>query len=127
MNRESEITGYCSVAGAKLYFESKGTGDPIVFCHGSAMDRRIWDEQYSSLSSRFQIVRFDNRGCGKSGNIGAGSRMYHDDLKALLDHLHISKAVVAGLSVGGGIALNFAIDHAARVSGLLLMGTFRFW
>lgn len=119
-----ETTGYCEIATGRLYYEQKGSGDVLTFCNGTAMDTRIWDDQYDELSHHFSILRFDNLGCGKSSDLPTTPHHYDDDLNALHDCLGITRSIVAGLSVGGGIALNYCLNYPERVSALVLMDTF---
>jgi len=88
------------------------------------MDRRIWDEQFDVFSERYHALRFDNLGCGKSSDILDLPHRYDEDLLRLHDFLGISASIVGGLSVGGGIALNYCLNFPERVSALILMGTF---
>jgi 3-oxoadipate enol-lactonase len=114
----------CELDDVTLHYESRGEGQAIAFSNGSVMDTRVWDDQFSYLSQTLRVVRYDNRGDGKSGDLSGESYRYQDDLRGLLDHLGIDTTIAAGLSVGGGIALNFALDYPERVSGLVLMDTF---
>ncbi len=101
-------------------------GRPVlVFVNSLGTDFRIWDAVVARLGDRFSILRFDERGHGLSG---LGSPPYTladmaEDLRALLDHYRIEKAVVCGLSVGGMIALTLADAHPERVAGLILCDT----
>lgn len=119
-----EKTGYCEVSAGRLYYEYKGTGRTITFCNGTAMDRRIWDQQFEVFSESFRVLRFDNLGCGNSSDMPDEPHRYYEDLSKLHDFLKISASVVGGLSVGGGIALNYGLYYPERVSALVLMGTF---
>ena len=117
-------TGYCETVAGRLYFERKGAGRSFTFCNGTAMDRRIWDEQFDVFAESFQVLRFDNLGCGKSSDLPDKPHRYHEDLSTLHDFLGISNSIVGGLSVGGGIALNYCFHFPERVSTLILMDTF---
>jgi 3-oxoadipate enol-lactonase len=113
--------GFAPVAVPTLYYETAGQGEPIVLIHGGQMDRRMWDRQFSNLAKKCQVIRYDVRGFGQSP---AASMPYSDDddLLALLDYLHIAKAHLVGLSLGGRIALDFALTHPHRVQSMVLVG-----
>ena len=108
--------------GARLAYEVTGDGPAIVFVHGFGLDMRMWDPQAGHLATRFQVVRYDCRGFGSSGPFGPDVPYTHaGDLLALLDHLGLGQAVLAGLSFGGRVVLQAALADPARVSGLVLL------
>ncbi len=109
------------VDGGALHVESRGDGPVVVLLHGGATDRRLWDPQFEPWSERFRVVRYDERGFGRSRS---SSTPYgaHDDLAALLDHLDVDRAALVGLSLGGRIALDFTLEHPDRVTALALVG-----
>jgi 3-oxoadipate enol-lactonase len=110
--------------GARLRYELAGTGFPVVLIHGFGLDMRMWDQQVESLSDRFLLIRYDCRGFGASGEFDPGVPYTHaEDLLALLDHLGIDAAAVAGLSFGGRIAMQAALLAPRRVTALVLLGT----
>jgi 3-oxoadipate enol-lactonase len=116
------VSGYAEVNGARLYYELAGSGAPLVFIHGFGLDRRMWDAQFSFFARRRQVLRYDLRGFGRSALPQPGAAYRHvDDLAALLDHLQIDQAALAGLSLGGLIALNAALEYPDRVSTLVLV------
>ena len=117
-------TDRASVDGGSLYYETAGDGCPIVLVGGgSAMDSRQWDNQFDFLQEDFKVIRVDPRGLGRSDPPTA-PYSDHDDLAAFLDSLDIEKAVVVGLSSGGGIVLEFALTHPERVSGVIAAAPF---
>lgn len=108
------VTGLAAVADTKLYYEMEGKGEPVVFIHETALDTRQWDAQWKSFARHFKVIRYDIRGFGQS----ARARDPHypsEDLKELLDYLHIEKAHIVGLALGGNVALNFAAKYPGRV------------
>ena len=108
--------------GARLTYEVAGDGPAVVLIHGFGLDMRMWDPQVGSLADRFRVVRYDCRGFGASGPFDPAVPYTHaGDLVALLDHLDIGKAVLAGLSFGGRVALQAALADPARVRGLALL------
>jgi 3-oxoadipate enol-lactonase len=112
--------GFALVDDGRLYYEAEGEGCPVVLiAGGGGMDLRQWDGEFPALSRKHRAVRFDPRGVGRS-ETPAAAYSNVADLEALLDFLRIEKAVLVGLSSGGGIALDFAITHPDRVRALVL-------
>jgi pimeloyl-ACP methyl ester carboxylesterase len=104
-----------------LYYEAAGEGPAVVLVHGGLVDGRLWDDQMEPLSRRFRVVRYDLRGYGKSA-APAGQFWPTEDLRALLDFLKIERATVVGLSLGGIVAADFALEHPERVERLVFVG-----
>jgi 3-oxoadipate enol-lactonase len=107
----------------QLHYEIAGTGDAVVLIHGFGGDLRIWDAQFPVLAQHYRVLRYDIRGHGKSAPPTSEPYAHADDLKALLDHCEISRAHVIGLSMGGEIAINFALAYPERVESLVLVGS----
>lgn len=113
-------SGYAEVNGTRLYYETAGQGHPIVLIHGYTLDNRMWNNQFDTLSQKYKVIRYDLRGFGKSACPSPGQKYCHtEDLKALLDYLKISKAYVMGLSMGGGIAVEFTLVHPEVAKALI--------
>lgn len=115
-------TGYVENNGTKLYYEMKGAGHPIVLIHGGYLDRRMWDEQFTVLAERYQVVRYDIRGFGRS-DLPAVAYSDREDLYALLQALNIKQTYLLALSLGGIIAVEFTLEHPEMVDALILEGT----
>jgi 3-oxoadipate enol-lactonase len=99
-----------------------GSGPAVVLVHGFGLDLRMWDPQVEQLAARCRVVRYDCRGFGATGAFDPAVRYTHaSDLFALLDHLGIHEAVLAGLSFGGRVVLQAALLAPARVRGLVLL------
>jgi pimeloyl-ACP methyl ester carboxylesterase len=115
--------GFAQVNGTKLYYELAGTGEPLVLVHGNFGDRRHWDFQFSSLSKNYKVIRYDVRGYGKSA-LPKSDEPYNDynDLKSLLDFLEIDIAHICGVSLGSGIAVDFAIAYPEMSKSLIPSG-----
>lgn len=109
------------VNGTRLYVEVAGVGDPLVFVHGFSLDTRMWDDQWEPFAARFQVVRYDLRGFGRSALPTGAYYRHADDLAALLDALGIERAHVVGLSLGGGVALDFALAHPGRARSIVVV------
>ena len=115
-------TAVLAVPGARLVYEVTGDGPAVVLVHGYGLDMRMWDPQVEPLAARFRVLRYDCRGFGASGPLDPAVPYTHaGDLVALLDHLDIGDAVLAGLSFGGRVALQTALADPARVRGLALL------
>jgi pimeloyl-ACP methyl ester carboxylesterase len=113
-------TGTAKVNGTSIFYETRGNGFPIVFVSGGGiLDRRGWDNQFETFAKDYRVIRYDVRGIGKSERPQA-SFSHSKDLYALLSFLKITRAHVVGLSVGGAIALDFAIEHPEVVDCLVL-------
>jgi pimeloyl-ACP methyl ester carboxylesterase len=115
-------TGFVETNGTQLYYEMMGEGHPLVLLHGGYMDRRMWDDQFRTFAQYYRVIRYDIRGFGKSElpQIAYSDRR---DLYDLLTHLGIEKAYLLGLSLGGGIAIDFTLEHPERVDALVLVGS----
>lgn len=111
--------------GIDIYFESRGSGPPLVLLHSFLCSGRMWDRQLEPLSARHRLINIDLRGHGRSGVIEGPFTLYDlvDDVIAVLDEMEIESATWAGLSIGGMIALRAALRSPARVSRLLLLDT----
>jgi pimeloyl-ACP methyl ester carboxylesterase len=115
------VSGFAEVNGTRLYYETAGRGPAVVLLHGGLNDSRLWDEQMGPLSKRFRVVRYDLRGFGRS-NAEPVEFWPTEDLRALLDFLKIERATLVGLSLGGIIAADFALEHPERVERLVFVG-----
>ena len=109
-----------NVNGTTLYYEVTGNGHPLVLIHGGGVDRRVWDGQIVEFSARNRVIRYDLRGAGRSGP-AHGTFSNTDDLHALLQFLKVEKAYIVGLSRGGGVASDFALEYPSMVDGLVLV------
>jgi pimeloyl-ACP methyl ester carboxylesterase len=111
-----------AVNGADLYVEQAGAGEPILFIHGFTLDTRMWDDQFDYFARSFHVIRYDLRGFGKSSPPDPARPYVHaDDLAALLNALGLQRVSVVGLSLGGGIALDFACLHPERLAALVVI------
>ena len=114
-------SGFADLSGTHLYYEVAGSGPPLVFIHGFGLDSRMWDDQFTPLAQRFQVIRYDARGFGKSSLPTSEPYTHASDLRKLLLLLGISQASVVGLSMGGWIATNFTLTNPAMVERLVLV------
>ncbi len=110
----------------KLYYETHGTGDPLILISGFAAGAWLWFNQINDLAKYFQVITFDPRGVSRSKFIGKTSvsiSQMADDLAELLDELEIEKASVLGTSFGGFVAQEFALRFPERLNKLILVCT----
>lgn len=108
--------------GARIHYTRSGAGYPVVFLHAGVADSRMWEPQAAGLGTHFDVIAPDMRGYGKS-ELPATSWSPVADVLALMDALRIREAPhVVGCSIGGGVAIDFALSHPDRVSKLVLVG-----
>ena len=113
------------INGVRTYVEEAGDGGPLVFVHGFALSSASWEASFAYFAGQgHRAVRYDWRGHGRTG-VGPTYRFPQlvDDLRVLLDDLEIERAVICGHSMGGYIALAFAVQHPHRVRKLILADT----
>ncbi len=105
-----------------IYNEIHGSGPPLVLIMGLRRNAEWWYHQIPELSKHFAVVAFDNRGAGRSDKpaIDYSIRLFADDTAGLMDFLGIPKAHVLGISMGGYIAQELAINYPHKIDGLIL-------
>ena len=116
---------YVSVGSCRVYYTARGQaeGTPVVLIHGAGGNRLLWGSQLRGLSSAQRVVALDLPGHGRSdepGMVTIGS--YAQVVAEVLGHLG-SAAVLVGHSMGGGVALQLALEWPGLVAGLVLLGT----
>lgn len=99
-----------------------GGGDPLVLLHGGALDHRMWDPQLPALADAFRVLAPDFRGHGRSSTPRTPFR-HCDDIAALLRELGAGPAVLVGVSMGGGAAVDLALEQPKLVRALVVCGT----
>lgn len=111
----------------RIAFDCLGEGEAVVFLHGVGGNRRNWSAQLAVFGRYFRSIAWDARGYGDSDDYEGPLDFndFADDLLRLLDHFGIDAAHIVGLSMGGNIALHFAILHPPRVRSLVLCDTDR--
>ncbi|MBV9616867.1 MAG: alpha/beta hydrolase, partial [Ktedonobacteraceae bacterium] len=112
--------GLAEVNGTALYYEVAGSGHPFILAHGHLLDRRSWDDQFAVFARRYRVIRYDQRGFGDSGLITQGEAYSaRQDLYELMKFLDIESAYVMGVSGGGALAIDFALEHPEMVDALI--------
>ncbi len=114
--------GYADVNGARLYYEVAGEGHPLVFIHAGIADSRMWDDQFPVFARQYRVIRYDQRGFGKSEPV-AGEFSYREDLLGLLRTLKIERTYVVACSMGGKTAIDLTLEHPEMVAALALSGS----
>jgi len=111
------------VNGARLWYEVRGSGQPILLHHGYTASRVNWAPVADRLEDRFQVILMECRGTGESEHTADGYTLeqYAADVVGMLDHLGLDRVTYAGHSMGGGIGYRLALDHAHRLERLVLM------
>ncbi|MFI0714427.1 alpha/beta fold hydrolase [Streptomyces inhibens] len=104
-----------------LVYRDVGAGRPLVLLHGGLLDHGMWDEQMPLLAPDYRVIAPDARGHGGSANASKPFR-HTDDLAALLRHLDVGPAILVGLSMGGAIAVDTALEHPDLISALVVSG-----
>lgn len=111
---------FLSIGANKIHYQVEGSGRPIVWIHGGGVDHRMWEPQVQYFRDRYQVITYDIRGHGKS-EYKTNDRPDISDLEALLDPLDISNITLAGISLGGILAIDFVLAHPEKVDRLILM------
>lgn len=117
-DRPVSTTGFADVNGARLYYETAGAGHPLIMIHAGIANLHYWDDQWGPFSRAYRVVRYDIRGYGKSV-APPGRFNVRDDLLGLMRHLEIDHAYLMGASLGGGLVIDFALEHPAMVEALI--------
>lgn len=114
-----------SANGLEVAWFEVGRGDPVVLVHGLADDHRAWRRVVALLMLTHRVLLYDLRGHGRSalGTADGTLAQLGGDLVGLLDAVGLDRAVVAGFSLGGTVAMRAAIDHPRRIAALALVAT----
>ena len=116
---------FAKPSGAISYTET-GSGPPLVLIHAFPTDYRLWAPQLEGLKQHYHVIAIDLSGFGQSGVTDGQAipmRQYADEVKQLLNQLHIPKAIIGGESMGGYVALAFLKHYPGSVEALVLSGT----
>jgi pimeloyl-ACP methyl ester carboxylesterase len=113
---------YAEVNGINLYFETHGTGQPLILLHGGLGSGEMFGPTLTELAQQHQVITVDLQGHGRTADIDRpiDIRLMADDIAALIDHLKLDKPDVVGYSLGGGVALFTAVKYPDKVRRLVV-------
>jgi pimeloyl-ACP methyl ester carboxylesterase len=123
-NIQPAESGYAEVNGLKMYYEVYGQGKPLILLHGSFMSIPLnWSQIIPLLAKDRKVIVAEMQGHGRTKDIprNISYEGMADDVSGLLKHLKIDSADILGYSMGGGIALQFAIRHPEQVRRLIVL------
>src|SRR6185369_3177599 len=115
-------TGFADVNGAKLYYEVAGQGHALAFVHAWIADNTMWDGQFAEFAKHYRVIRYDNRGFGKTEPVDAEFSA-REDLHGLLKFLGVERTYLVGCSNGGGISIDLTLEHPELVDALVTVGS----
>ena len=115
-----------TINGITINYELEGEGKTIVFVHGLSDSLAYWKVLSENLKNDYLTLIYDLRGHGESSDDDRNTTidLYQEDLYQLLKSLNIENAVFVGLSLGGNVILNLAVNHPEMVNGLVVMSSF---
>lgn len=126
MNIATAMTKQIKSNGKIISYSDVGQGRPLVLIHAFPSDQRLWVPQQNELNKKFRVITVDLWGFGLSSETDGQAvtmEQYADEVKQLLDALHIDNAIIGGESMGGYVSLAFAKKYSAILSGLVLSNT----
>jgi pimeloyl-ACP methyl ester carboxylesterase len=121
MPEKPSDSGLAAINNALIYYELAGEGQPLVMIHAGVADSRQWNNEFATFADRYRVLRYDMRGYGKSEPV-EGEFSHLQDLTALLDHLDLTQPLILmGCSMGGGLAMDFALTYPSRAKALIMV------
>jgi len=112
--------GFAGVNGAKLHYEVAGEGTSLVLAHSGITDSRSWEPQFPAFTGKYRVLRYDLRGFGQS-DIAHGAYSNVHDLLRLMATVGMPSAALLGVSLGGSMMLDTALQHPEVVTALILV------
>ena len=124
LTTQAKGTGrYAEVNGINLYYEIHGSGRPLVLLHGGLMSGETFGPALTLLAEHHQVVTPDLQGHGRTADIDRplDVRLMAGDIAALIDHLQLDTVDLVGYSLGGGVALQTAVQYPAKIRRLVMV------
>ncbi len=116
-------SGFADINNAQIYYETAGKGTPFVMIHAGVADSRQWNNEFALFAQDHKVLRYDTRCYGQSEPVDA-EFSHMGDLVSLLDALEFKETlVIMGCSMGGGLAMDFALAQPSRVRALIMVGS----
>lgn len=114
---------YAEVNGLNMYFETRGSGQPMILLHGGLGSGEMFGPVLPVLAEHHQVITPDLQGHGRTADIDRpiDIRLMADDIAALIDHLGLEQPAVVGYSLGGGVAFQTAVKYPGKVRRLVSM------
>lgn len=114
-----------NVGNGELYYETHGTGEPLLLVPGLGGVGSYWNPNLPALSAKYRVIVHDHRGTGQSthSQIKYSVEQMTDDLVRLMDQLKIPRAHLVGHSTGGAISQTLALKHPQRLNRMVLFAT----
>jgi len=110
--------------GIEIEYQDGGQGSPVLLGHGYSATGRMWDGQRAALGDRYRVISWDMRGHGQTASPDDPAQystpLIVSDMRALLRHCGVERAVVGGLSLGGYVSLAFYLAHPEMVRALVI-------
>lgn len=127
-NEYTKDSGFVDINGTKLFYETMGEGEPIIFVHGGpGMNHEYFLPQMAPLADQYKLIFYDQRACGDSDvevdTLSMTMAQFVDDLDAVRAHFGIEKMVLAGHSWGGLLAMWYAKTYPERLEKLILINS----
>jgi pimeloyl-ACP methyl ester carboxylesterase len=113
------MTSFVDARGLRFAYDRSGEGPDLTLIHAGVTDRHMWDDVVPLLTDAYTVLRYDMRGFGETTEADPGPWGAHDDLIGILDALDIETTAVVGVSMGGGAAINAALEFPDRFSALV--------
>jgi len=116
---------YTNFNETKIFYQIRGEGEPLILLMGFGADGNVWEKHVVEYEKHFKCILIDNRGVGKSDqpNGSYSTKMMANDTVAVMNHAGIQNARVAGISMGGAIAQELALNYPDKVRCLALVST----
>ena len=116
-------SGSVAVGSARIAYRVQGHGPALMLIHGYPLSGELFAKNRAALARRYMVVTPDLRGFGNSTtpDTKGGVQLYAKDMLAVMDHLHVKRAIIGGMSMGGPVVLEMYREAPQRFRGLMLI------